>query len=523
MLLPTENPTQNAILEGFLEGDMGRRRLQQKGELRKIGGWWRGRWHEDQIQPDGSVKYGWSRFRDVGPAAGENRMTRKEAERSFWENYLSRLDENMRTPQSILTVAQFVERRFIPENVMVKMKASGIGHYTTMLPFVLGGIPVERRSFKGTKKGQELPEIPRVLGIGGKRMRDVTHEDIQRLISEALRRKYSVQTARHIKTCVSAIYTFAEEIRWFSGRNPAKFVRLPEMTRKAVRVLSFDELKALLAILKPQARAMVLCASMTSMNIAEVCGLRWKRVNLTDEPIIVDGESLPAHSTAVREQWYKAAFGTVKAKSRRRNLPLPKLLVEALKDLYAGVGVDGDTRQSSNAGRTGTRPGGDEHPQAVWDGDLPKTISQTWVDPVAIAGREGTCPVSSRKLTSGASCSSAGSEPARQLPTPDDPVFAGREGKPRDQSAMLKRQVKPAAAKIGAPTLGWHDLRRTFATLADQLGMSMGERQALMGHARAAQTMAYTHTPTAQTLAALEKFGRKVSNVVEIKKRKKAG
>ncbi len=445
MFTPTENPTQNAILEGFLEGDMGRRRLQQKGELRKIGGWWRGRWHEDQIQADGSVKYGWSRFRDVGPAAGENRMTRKEAERSFWENYLSRLDENMRTPQSILTVAQFVERRFIPENVMVKMKASGIGHYATMLPFVLGGIPVERRSFKGTKKGQELPEIPRVFGIGNKRMRDVTHEDVQRLISEALRRKYSVQTARHIKTCVSAIYTFAEEIRWFSGRNPAKFVRLPEMTRKAVRVLSFDELKALLAILKPHARAMVLCASMTSMNIAEVCGMRWKRVNLADEPVIVDGESLPGHSAAVREQWYKAAFGTVKAKSRRRNVPLPSLLVEALRAV-----------QPDSFG-------------------------------------------------------------------PDDVVFAGREGKPRDQSAMLKRQVKPAAAKIGAPTLGWHDLRRTFATLADQLGMSMGERQALMGHARAAQTMAYTHTPTAQTLAALEKFGRKVGNVVEFKKRKKAG
>lgn len=450
---------------------MGRRRLQQKGELRKIGGWWRGRWHEDQIQPDGSTKYGWSRFRDVGPATGENRMTEKEAKRAFWDNYLSRLDENMRTPQSVLTVAQFVERRFVPESVMM-MKPAGRIHYTTMLPHVLEGIPVERRSFKGTKKGQELPEIPRMFGIGKKRMRDVNHEDVQRLVAEAIRRKYSPQTLRHIRTCVSAIFTFAEEIRWFSGRNPAKFVKLPEMTRKDVRVLTFDELKALLAILKPTARAMVLCASLTSMNIAEVCGLRWKRVNLTDEPVIMDGESLPPRCVAVREQWYRAAFGTVKAKSRRRNLPLPKLLVDALKEIHAGVS----------------------------------------------GSKVTACPV-----TDGANrLQTAREDPTRQQPTPEDPVFVGREGKPRDQSAMLKRQVRPAAAKIGAPTLGWHDLRRTFATLADQLGMSMGERQALMGHARASQTMAYTHTPSDQALAALERLGEKVTtgNVVEIRRKK---
>jgi len=452
---------------------MGRRRLQQKGDLRKIGGWWRGRWREDQILEDGSSFYGWSRFRDVGPATGENKMTRKEAERAFWDNYLSRLDENMRTPQSVLTVAKFVERRFKPESVMM-MKPAGRIHYTTMLPHVLEGIPVERRSFKGTKKGQELPEIARVFGIGKKRMRDVGHEDVQRLVSEALRRGYSVQTARHIKTCASAIFTFAEEIRWFSGRNPAKFVKLPEMTRKEVRVLSFDELKALLAILKPMARAMVLCASLTSMNIAEVCGLRWKRVNLTDEPIIMDGESLPPRCVAVREQWYRAAFGTVKAKSRRRNLPLPKLLVDALRELYAGV--------EWNDARSKGRPKADF-------------------------------------------ANTAGSNPARQQPTPEDPVFVGREGKPRDQSAMLKRQVRPAAAKIGAPTLGWHDLRRTFATLADELGMTMGERQALMGHARAAQTMAYTHTSGDQARAALERMGEKIGpeKVVEIRKRRKTG
>jgi hypothetical protein len=50
----------------------------------------------------------------IGPASGANRMTKTQARREAWENFLSRLDQNMRTPQSITSVAEFVERRFVP-------------------------------------------------------------------------------------------------------------------------------------------------------------------------------------------------------------------------------------------------------------------------------------------------------------------------------------------------------------------------------------------------------------------------
>ena len=45
---------------------------------------------------------------------------------------------------------------------------------------------------------------------------------------------------------------------------------------------------------------MVLFAIVTSMNIAEVCGLQWKRVNLSEQFATVDGESLPPLTIAVR-------------------------------------------------------------------------------------------------------------------------------------------------------------------------------------------------------------------------------
>jgi integrase len=191
-------------------------------------------------------------------------------------------------------------------------------------------------------------------------------------------------------------------------------------------------------LLIPIYRAMVLCATMTSMNIAEICGLRWKRVNLTAGPVIVDGESIPPFHLAVREQWYLRNWGSVKRRARRRNLPMASLLYEALRDLKAVSRYTG----------------------------------------------------------------------------PDDPVFASDLGRPVDEKNILRRHLRKTAVAIGVPRLGWHDLRRTFATLADQLGFTIGERKALMGHSQAAMTLRYTETPTEHARLALEELAGKVKGTV---------
>ena len=120
--------------------DMARRRLQQNGELTRAGGYWWLRWHEDHINADGECKRGWSRRVCIGPCDGPGAFTKKQAQRMAWENFLSRLDQNNRTPQSIMTVRQFVERKFVPEHV-VYLKRAGKDHYQSQLPFVLGGVP----------------------------------------------------------------------------------------------------------------------------------------------------------------------------------------------------------------------------------------------------------------------------------------------------------------------------------------------------------------------------------------------
>jgi integrase len=151
-------------------------------------------------------------------------------------------------------------------------------------------------------------------------------------------------------------------------------------------------------------------------------------------PIIMDAELLPPFTAGVREQYYKNQWGSVKAKARRRNVPVPEWVINALAELRK---------------------------------------RDRWVGP-------------------------------------EDPVFAGTSGKPLCENAIVQRHLKPAGTKLNMPWLSWHDLRRTFATLADAERISIGERKELMGHSRAEQTLQYTHTPSDQARDVLETLAGKL-------------
>jgi len=109
----------------------------------------------------------------------------------------------------------------------------------------------------------------------------------------------------------------------------------------------------------------------------------------------------------------------------------------------------------------------------------------------------------------------------REWVGPEDPVFAGRSGKPVCENALVQRHLKPAGKKLGMPWLSWHDLRRTFATLADQENISIGERKALMGHGRAEMTLHYTQVPSQRVSEVLERLSDKIITAARLKSGKK--
>ena len=77
---------------------------------------------------------------------------------------------------------------------------------------------------------------------------------------------------------------------------------------------------------------------------------------------------------------------------------------------------------------------------------------------------------------------------------PEDLVFATETGTPLDERNLMRRIIKPIAAELNMPWMGWHFCRHTHSTLAEELGMALSDRQAQLGHSDYRMTMLYTHS-----------------------------
>jgi integrase len=113
---------------------------------------------------------------------------------------------------------------------------------------------------------------------------------------------------------------------------------------KEKRALSIEEAQAVLERLEDPLRTMVLMSLTTSLNVAELCGLKWRYVNMSDKPLLLDGEIIPPWSFAVRKNFYKGKLeNSPKTRKRNRTQPIPLTLQAALAGLRAAsahTGVD---------------------------------------------------------------------------------------------------------------------------------------------------------------------------------------
>ena len=286
---------------------MATRRRLQNGQLYVEGNWWKIRWWEDARGADGRP----TRTRPtaiIGPATGAGKLSKKEAQRQAWDNILCNVNANAFVPQSLMTIRQFIAQKFEPECVWA-LKPSGRRHYENMFKYLLPS-------------------------LGDVKLRDMNVANIQELMRKMLSEDYSVQTITHVKNAISGIMTHARRIGFFSGENPAALVRLPEMIRvRPATALTWEQAEKALEMMPLRERTMVLMSVSTSLNVAELCGLRWKRVNLTGEQIFVDGDQIPSRAFSVRENYYRGQFGTTKTGNRNRIQPLPSLCIPLLEEL----------------------------------------------------------------------------------------------------------------------------------------------------------------------------------------------
>lgn len=323
---------------------MGRRRGQRSGYLYQRSGSWILQWREDVIV-EGRVERR-KQSRTIAPASGPGAVSRREAQRIAWDEVLAKLDAVSIRPKSMMTVAQFISGRFVPD-VVSTMKPAGRRHYD----YVLGRhvIPL----------------------LGASRLRDVTPMIVQRACQVRLAEGLSTQTVVHVRNAASAVFEHARLLGLYHAENPARLVRLPPMQRvKERHSMTLEQLRALVARLDNPAKGMVILSACTSMNVAEMLGLTWGRVNLGDAAMLVDGRTLPPECVLIDRNFYAGEPGTTKTGNRRRIVPLVSAAVSALREIAAAAkftaaddhvfsGRTGAPVQQNNVMRRHIKPAGE--------------------------------------------------------------------------------------------------------------------------------------------------------------------
>jgi integrase len=204
------------------------------------------------------------------------------------------------------TFREFVKGRFEPE-VTSHLKIAG------------------RQAYRYLLERHVLP------AVGDCRLSEITFETVQQgIVQRALEAGYAVRTARDACKATNAVFRHAVRTGQFSGTLPTSGIRFPEMKRRPKHALSIPQARAVIETLKNPHRAMALLSITTSMNLAEMCALRWNRLNLSAEPMLSEGEVIPLYSAAVRENFYRGEFGSPQTANRRRCVALPQAVVAAL-------------------------------------------------------------------------------------------------------------------------------------------------------------------------------------------------
>ncbi len=411
----------------------------QKGSLYKAGPSWflQYRIESNELDPNTNRRKRVKVSEFVAPWKGEGKKNKDEA-RALARLRMAEINDAKARPMSVKTVLEFVDSRFKPDVVWI-CKPSGRAHYENML------------------KNHVLP------AIGGLKLRNVRPEHVQALVRHKIEQeKKAVQTAVHVRNTISAIFRHAKRMQAFSGDLPTEGVRLPALQAKERRAMTWGQVQLLAAHIgypkegreqkergpkldsralaekyrndNQQLGALVIILALTGLRIGEAMGLRWKRVNLTDKAVTVDGQDLPPYAMVIKENYVRGKYGTVKSKRSNRPIPLTSDVLAAFARLKEGA--------------------------------------------------------------------------------PDAPVFASRTGTPLDQHNVASRFLRPAGAKkeVGCPWISWHVLRYTSTTLADQAGLTIAERQRILGHATESMTLRYTRADMDLVRGKMEGIGKEKVN-----------
>ena len=231
------------------------------------------------------------------------------------------------------TVEEFVRRAFVPEHVATKQLA-GQMHYRAMLKHVIHPEDVDR-IFGGAwaSSRSKLKGVPGWPYVGSLPLSDVRPDHVQRLIAAAMAHGYSTQTVAHIRRVTSAIFICARRRGLFGGENPAAVAAGPEIVHNRAHVLTLHQTRAALQAMRYPEKEMALIALLTGMNLAEICGLQWKFVNMTSSLRTLDDELIAPRTISVRNTWRRGELVNWTRRNHNASVEITDALLTVLASL----------------------------------------------------------------------------------------------------------------------------------------------------------------------------------------------
>src|SRR3954470_7925301 len=162
--------------------------------------------------------------------------------------------------------------------------------------------------------------VPR---IGHRRLRELTADDVDKLMRDMATAGYSKHTMVRVHGELARILRFAER-RGKVMRNVAALVDVPAGPRKQGRSLTVAEAKALLdAAAGDRLEALYVTGLLVGLRPGELLGLPWVAVDLTKGRLRV--------SQSLKREHNKLVIGEPKTLRSRRTLDMPSLVVQVLK------------------------------------------------------------------------------------------------------------------------------------------------------------------------------------------------
>ena len=321
---------------GLSENDL-RRKGQQDGHIIKRGNKWHIFFCRLTTDTDGNTV--WAKTsRVVGAASGPESLTKREARRQGYDQFVAKANGMTITPGGLVTVQEFYNLHYNPQHLESLAKGS-------------------QYAFRSLWNKHLLPSL------GECNLADVNQRLVQTVLSAKSKAGLSYSTVKHLRNQISSLFSYAEDLLYFSGAAPTRRARLPakkQETRMPMSALQIDQVKCYLG---QRDRLLLDMLAVLGLRIGEICGLKWACVNLTEHPHVNGRRAVQPYSILVQEQRTRAETKGLKTAGSVRVVPITSGLwvdlmewSEKSKTEYVFTGKLGEALNGSNHLRRVIKP-----------------------------------------------------------------------------------------------------------------------------------------------------------------------